>query len=120
MGIFLDIDGAFNRVWVEGLKFKLLDYKLPNNYAQLLSNFLDSRNFRIKMGQHKSDSIFLEAGTPQGSILSPIMFLLFINDFPVPHSNIILISQYADDICLWASSKIIPIYKKEYRNIYMT
>lgn len=108
LAIFLDIDGAFDRVWLNGLKYKLTDYGLPRNYIRVLSSFVNDRSFTIKEGISTSKLIFPEAGTPQGSVLSPLLFILYTNDFPIPASNSITFSQYADDIAIWSSGKNLP------------
>jgi hypothetical protein len=118
--IFLDVDGAFDRVWINGLKYKLMDYKLPINFISLLSTFLDNRHFLVKEGHSLSSTIFPTAGTPQGSVLSPLLYVLFTNDFPHPFTNSITISQYADDTAFWYTGKNLKhIQKKlqEYINL---
>jgi hypothetical protein len=103
--VLLDVEGAFDCVWTNGLKYKLLDYNLPDNIIRLLSNFLSNRKFSVKLNHSLTNQTTPEAGTPQGSVLSPLLFILYINDIPLPHSNSIKMSQYADDIAIWLSTK---------------
>lgn len=116
LAVFLDIDGAFDRVWLNGLKYKLSDYGLPGNFIRIVSSFVNNRNFTVKEGNATSKVIFPEAGTPQGSVLSPLLFILYTNDFPTPNSNSITFSQYADDIAIWLSGKNIPHMQKKLQN----
>lgn len=103
--VFLDVEGAFDCVWQNGLKYKLLSYNFPINIIRFLSNFLDNRSFNVKEGNDISDIIYPEAGTPQGSALSPLLYILFTNDMPIPTSNSIKLSLYADDTAFWMTCK---------------
>ena len=103
IGVFLDVESAFDAVWTNGLMHKLHQLKLPANFLRILCSFLKDRSLRVHVNKSKSRPIPLHAGTPQGSCLSPILFSIYVNDIPFNLMNGCQPSQYADDTCIWST-----------------
>ena len=81
-GVFLDISKAFDKVWHEGLIYKLKQNGVNGNLLETLTNFLNDRKQRVVLSGQHSKWENIEAGVPQGSILGPLIFLIYINDLP--------------------------------------
>ena len=79
-GVFLDISKAFDRVWHKGLLFKLKSNGIEGNLYNLLQSFLCDRFQRVVLNGQNSKWEKISAGVPQGSILGPLLFLIYIND----------------------------------------
>lgn len=97
--IFLDVAQAFDRVWHDGL-IRKLNRVLPKQYVELLSSYLSDRLFRIKQEDEYSELKEVRAGVPQGSVLGPILYLLFTSDFPQLEN--VTVATFADDTALLA------------------
>ena len=96
--MFLDISKAFDRVWHDGLLFKLEKNGVSGNLFQLIKSFLSGRFQRVLLNGQTSDWETIQAGVPQGSILGPLFFLIYINDLTDNlNSNVKL---FADDTSL--------------------
>ena len=94
-----DVQKAFDTVWHVGLKYKICrNFNLPLKSQKLLSNFLDDRKMRIRFRTAHSDYFILHAGVPQGSVLSPTLYVMYTNDLPDPLAHDSLTLQYADDV----------------------
>lgn len=100
--IFLDIAQAFDRVWHAGLLLKLRRLKIDETYWRLLHSYLSNRNFYVDVEGVKSTTRDIKAGVPQGSILGPLMYLIYIND--VPRTEGTTIALYADDTAIMSES----------------
>ena len=78
----MDILKAFNKVWHEGLLFKLERIKILRNLLNLLKSFLRNRFQRVVLNGQCSSWSSVLAGVLQGSILGTLLFLIYINDLP--------------------------------------
>ena len=101
--LFLDAEAAFDKCWHNGIKYKMKkNLKLPDRIVRLIASFLSDRTLTVFFEGCSSHEVFLEAGTPQGSPLSPLIYIIYVNDYP-PSINCSL-SQFADDTALWIRS----------------
>ena len=96
----LDISKAFDRVWHAGLLHKLKSYGISGQIFGLISSFLSNRWLRVVLDGKSSQEDPVNAGIPQGSILGPTLFLLYIND--LPDDVICNISIYDDGTTLYS------------------
>src|ERR1700755_3178855 len=96
--VALDISKAFDRVWHKALISKLPSFGIYPSLCDLLSNFLSGRSIAAVVDGHRSSFKSINSGVPQGSVLSPPLFLLFINDLLSVTSS--PIHSYADDSTL--------------------
>ena len=80
--VALDISKAFDRVWHAGLLHKRKSYGISSQVFGLISSFLRNRWPRVALDGKSSEEYSVNARVHQGSILSPLFFLLYINDLP--------------------------------------
>jgi len=102
VAVFLDVAIAFDRVWHQGLIHKLLKANIPHPLVKLIDSFLKDRTFQIKINYHLSTLPNIEVGVPQGSCLSPLLYLIYTNDFLT--LSPVTVALFSDDILLYASN----------------
>ena len=110
-GVFLDISKAFDKVWHSGLLFKLKAYGIEGQLLALLKDYLHGRQQRLVLNGQTSDWRKINSGVPQGSVLGPLLFLIFINDLPDGITS--LCNIFADDTSLFSKVYDIDISAKE-------
>ena len=96
--IFCDISKAFDRVWHRGLLFKLREYGINGNLLNWTSHYLYNRRQKVILQTAESNIEHISAGVPQGSVLGPLLFLLYVND--ISDNLLSLTRLFADDSSL--------------------
>ena len=107
--VTFDVEKAFDKTWQEGLLYKMTKMKkFPDRLLRLLNSYLTNRTLKVKVENSISDERIMSAGTPQGSILSPTLFLLMVNDLKdVTDTTRVKSKQFADDISLIDAERTI-------------
>ena len=79
-GVFLNISKAFDKVWHKGLTFKLKQNRVTGDLLNILIDFLKERKQRVVLNGQDSKWSNISAGFPKGSILGPLLFLIYISN----------------------------------------
>ena len=104
-----DVAKAFDRVWIEGLQYKILQLNnLPLLVKKIICSFTDGRTAQVRVNNVIGPKFQLKSGVPQGSILSPSLFIFFTCDLPQPVFVTDTDVIFADDI-----SQIIENHDKD-------
>lgn len=97
LGLFIDTTKAFDKVWHEGLLHKIKPVFTDTMYRIILS-YLSKRTFSVKYENSQSPPKSINAGVPQGSVIGPFLYLIYVSDFP--KSDSVKIAQFADDVAI--------------------
>ncbi len=102
--IVMDFAKAFDKVPHKRLLYKLEYYGIKSNTLKWIGDFLHDRTQTVNLDGEQSDKIAVTSGVPQGTVLGPILFLIYINDFPeyLQHSTLRL---FADDSIIYRNIK---------------
>ncbi|KAK9881280.1 hypothetical protein WA026_015402 [Henosepilachna vigintioctopunctata] len=117
LGIFLDVQRAFDQVWHAGLVRKLLTIHLPIHFVKLIISYLSDRSIRIKVNNSFSEYFTPRAGIPQGSTIAPLLYLLYTYDFPQPDNLLSQVSLFADDTAIWTTAKTAAICSRNMQRL---
>ena len=107
IALFLDIEKAFDTTWINGLTYKLIQLNLPPSLTKLLYSYLTNRKFFVTVDGFLSDTKHIHAGVPQGAVLSPLLYNIYVAD--IPTSKPIHMAQFADDTCIFYQCKFKQI-----------
>ena len=100
-GVFLDMSKAFDKVWHDGLLYKLKCLGVKGSFYNILNNYLQNRKQKVVLNGQSSSWLDINAGVPQGSVLGPLLFLIYINDLP---ENLVSVSKlFADDTSIFST-----------------
>ena len=102
-GVFIDLKKAFDTVNHDLLIKKLFFYGIRGTANAWLNNYLTNRNQYVIADGHSSGMRLITCGVPQGSVLGPVLFLLYINDI-CNVSNLLKFVLFADDTNIFCSS----------------
>ena len=100
--IALDIERAFDTISHSALIAKILQLNIPNYLVKLTISYLRNRSFQVKVNKTLSEIKKIPAGVPQGSLLSPTLFTIFIND--IPKTTNTELSLFAEDTAIKTGS----------------
>lgn len=101
--IFLDVEKAFDRVWHNGLLFKMIKLRFPIALIKIVRSFLSERTFSVFIKGQLSEIKDIKYGVPQGAVLSPTLYNIYTHDIVGETTN--NIALFADDTALYHSSE---------------
>ncbi|GFV64371.1 probable RNA-directed DNA polymerase from transposon X-element [Trichonephila clavipes] len=101
--LFLDIAKAFDKIWHDGLLIKLIRLDFPPPLIKSIHSFLSDRSFRVRVDKTLSSPRPIRSGLPQGSLSSPLLFTLYVND--MPQTDLSHLAMFADDTAIITQNK---------------
>lgn len=101
--VLLDLKCAFDSVWHDALIYKMSRAHFPTYLIKITQSFLKDRSFKVRVGTTSSTRHKIPAGVPQGAVLSPVLFNIFMSDLPQAVSH--TVAQYADDVAFLITNK---------------
>ncbi len=117
--LFIDFRKAFDLVDSDKLIFKLIHYGFDNDSLDLIRNYFSNRSQAVKFDGRISESAPIKLGVPQGSVLGPLFFLIFIND--LAYSVNLCCKMFADDTTLYKAhddlEKLISKFRDELKGL---
>lgn len=99
--VLIDQEKAFDKVWHEALIHKLVEYKFPVYQTKIVQSYLHNRMSYVSLGGESSPQFKVPAGVPQGSVLSPFLYNIHMNDVEPPDNC--ELASFADDIAFISS-----------------
>lgn len=114
---YLDFQKAFDTVPHYRLFIKLSSFGIHGKMLNTIRDFLSERTFRVLVGDSASESFNVTSGVPQGSVLGPLLFLLYINDLPDCIRN--AVGLFADDLKMIAKSRTKEINQIDINNLIL-
>ena len=102
---FIDLQKAFDKVWKGGLIVKMQRSGIKGNMLRWTKAYLHNRKARVLVNGHTGKKVLLRQGVPQGGVLSPTLFILFINDVVKELPKGVKAALYADDLVIWCTEE---------------
>ena len=101
LATFFDYEKAYNKVWRDGLIHKMIQMEIPSKFVRYVRHFLSGHNTKVEVNGVRSNTFRLNQGLPKGSSISPLLFLIFINDIDVDLKADTIASIFPDDTATW-------------------
>ncbi len=113
IAVFFDLEKAFDSIQPQTIINALTTHQISGRLLHFVREFLSLRSFRVRVGSVHSDDYPQSAGVPQGSVISPLLFLLAINDIGDQIQQGIDYAVFADDLVIYSRSKNLEVTEKK-------
>ena len=114
--LLVDVEKAFDRVWLDGLVFKLIYLNVPHYLIKIINSFLRQRSYHVTVDGCKSSTKSIKYGVPQGAVLSPTLYNIYTADFPeLQNCNRFL---FADDTAITVTSRFCKHIENNLKKAY--
>ena len=105
LAVFVDLTKDFDKVWKEGLLLKLPKKEIGGKMYKWIESYLFQRTARVRLDGRRSHLVKIKEGVPQGGVISPTLFIIFIDDIVDKLSRNISRALHADDFAVWTSAE---------------